>query len=439
MKHLSKIHSVTLPRRQLEAMLFVQNAKKFSMQNAIQSNNVSRARTIAQTITYKETMIECLLLALEYEHKKILHLLAIDMGWFKLMDDQGRNIACRVVVAIGKYIYESWKVMMTMLIDIGCGYGKDSSVINYLQRNTYDINPNMVKYLLETGDNDTLYSLLSQNWDTMIYLNNGKPNNNAYGNTINIIKVLKHLNKRGYNIFKYDNKGFLPIHYACQHDDYKVLKYMIQKKLYNVNEMSKHKHTPLFVCIQSESISCATYLCSLTDKINVGLNWQSSGKHPLKYCIKKDYAKLLEILFMCLLKQQGISDLNEYKPNKVVTFEFLFCLYQYCVYVGKRQKCKHKIENWMGHVVNYWKNLSISIGELSLEQLESKEEKEEKIVHIESQMKCILCSMPIANNDKHSYNYYPICDCFVCRHCADTPTATQVTYLLDSSKNVFMI
>lgn len=396
------------------------------MYQAIRNNDIETVKKMASDSLCSSQRMRCLLYTLQNQRTEILSFL-VKHGWdINMVDSNHRNIVHNVI--IGKNTYNQWKKMINMLIDIGYNYNtydtNGKTTIDHLCDKN-DVGVNMLRYLIEKQDYDTLYKLVSINWEKLYFLQNEVTDINADINTdektsLTAVDVVKKLHANGMNIKKCDTYGWLPIHYACQYDDCHLLKYVIENKLYNINQYNLSKKTPLIIGIQYESTSCVSYLCTFVDEIDVGLNVQFMKGNSFEYCIHNNLPEILEILLLCLLKQQGITDLQSYRANRVVTFEFLFNLYRYCV---DENKVSDKLHHWLDIVVNYWKNLSINT--LSLELLESKEK---EIIHPKSQTQCILCLNPIATED--NFIYYYISDCFVCQQCSEKSTIAQVTFFL---------
>ena len=248
---------------------------------------------------------------------------------------------------------------------------------------------------------------------------------NLFRNYSNNENIFKKLHKNGFDVTKADSWGWLPIHYACKHNDYKNLKYMIEQKIYDVNQYTtrkKVKRTPLMIAITRHSSDCVSLLCNLVDEIDVGLNqhidiWNHGESftivhvNTLQCCMYYDYPMLLNILLLCLLKQQGITD-SLYKANKVITFEFLYELYRFS-HCESSGLCKKILCYWLNCAIKYWQNLPID------------EWGSDSVLRTADSVQfCILCLNPIAIHE--TFQYSTRSDCSVCYQCNDKQNTRQV-------------
>ena len=281
--------------------------------------------------------------------------------------------------------------------------------------------PNILRHIVSLSE---LKLVIHSKWD------------NLYRDSNNSEDIFKKLHKNGFNVTKADSSGWLPIHHACKNNDYKTLNYMIEQKIYNVNQYTARKtdkRTPLVIAITNRSVDCVSLLCNLVDEIDVGLNQcidiLSHDKthmivhaNTLQWCIYHYYSDMFNILLMCLLKQQGIKDPLSYKANKVITFEFLYELYRF-FHIGS---CRYQLCHWLNCVIKYWQNLPVD--ELGLNSF---------LRTADSVQFCILCLNPIAIDE--SFRYFPLSDCIICCQCNEKENIRKVGYFFCSDYNYFVL
>ena len=209
--------------------------------------------------------------------------------------------------------------------------------------------------------------------------------------------------------FGYESLTSRGVNGILKHDNHKVLEYIVKNDIYSLKGCIE-------VIVSNDckynATKCVDFLCNMmvSDRENI----VTFGE--VRDAILRDNDTQLQILLTVVLKRQGIVNIQCYRENPIITFEFIFNLLKLCINNGGGKKCSTLLKHWL-HIINEY-HCKSSAGNHDESQLQTNNGNNNPDSWI-----CILCLKPIsitiANNDtkKHEYDYCDCCDYLVCQNC----------------------
>ena len=197
-----------------------------------------------------------------------------------------------------------------------------------------------------------------------------------------------HLFKMWIDYLKLD-EDTLFIDFILKYDDYKTLEYAIENDIYSLDQCIEF--------IVSDGCKYDSTKChELLHNMIVNEKQNSITYKKLQCAILHDRDDVLEILLTMMLKAQGIENIQSYRENEIVTFEFVFNLLKLCIKNGITAQCAGLLKRWLQVIIKHQLQYESS-----------------RINNNTKDLACILCLKPIATirNIGTNYNGYDCCAC----------------------------
>ena len=194
-----------------------------------------------------------------------------------------------------------------------------------------------------------------------------------------------HLLKMWINYWKIDADTLL-IDYTLKHDKHKTLEYAIENDIYALDDCIEFLVTRGGEC---NPIKCDELLHNMM--VNGAQNSITYTK--LQFAILHDCVDVLEILLTIMLQQEGIENIQSYRENEIVTFEFVFNVLKLCL--DNAPQCAGLLKSWLQIIIKH--------------QLQYESSRTNSNGQIAKDLRCILClkQRPISNigRKEHGYEY----------------------------------
>ena len=170
--------------------------------------------------------------------------------------------------------------------------------------------------------------------------------------------VLKMYHENGMELNIPDENGWTIVHHILARPRSEVLpmlKYVIENSICSFDQLLNLEYCgaedpPLLFAMKRGCTKEMRIICNMiveNKTYNVKYN-------TLKGAILHDLDQVLSALLRLLLRRQGITSIESYHPNSVVTFEFVFGLLKLCV----KTECIKLLKHWLGVIIQYHCKLS---------------------------------------------------------------------------------
>ena len=193
-------------------------------------------------------------------------------------------------------------------------------------------NGNMVKYLIDTNICNKNNVGMKNNQTGETWLDIAMKNESD-----EFVDVL--INKFGYELSDM-------IHYVLKHDEYKSLEHIIENDIYSLDDCIE-------LIISGDCEYNPTKCIQMLRNMMVNGVQNSVTYIQIQFAILGDFANVLEILLTTILKEQGIENIQSYRENAIVTFEFIFSLLKLCINNRIMAQCAGLLNCWLQIIIKY--------------------------------------------------------------------------------------
>ena len=210
---------------------------------------------------------------------------------------------------------------------------------------------------------------------------------------------------------------------------------------YNVNSMTmgggETRKSCIMITVEERSLQCLKLLCNLANNehnINVIVT-AAIRQEQLKYCVKKGYSDILQVLLSTLDNYTennkliaDLNDINNEDRKTIVSFELLSKLIEFATQLDncENNSCIALLARWLKSKKSNWKPQHLYLNEHNLITLTNNDI--QIALKISSQFgnnnsyQCIVCSKKFKDFDIDTLrlNYCAKCRYYICDSCTST-------------------
>ena len=217
------------------------------------------------------------------------------------------------------------------------------------------------------------------------------------------LSVLRMYHENGMNWNVRDKKGLYIIHHVLKYGNHEALEYVIENDICSIDEECIE-----IICdnFGENHAKCIEMLRNMS--VQYTIEYENSA---LQCTILRDSDKALEAWLTLMLNRQSISDIQSYRDNKLVTFEFILNLFKLCI-KRSAKKCTELLKYWLQKMIEYY-GKSSNINHNYDSQMNGNDE----TCNLATCMLCLESITTRYTEMKHEYDYCDCCDYLVCKNC----------------------